>query len=343
MTFETANQQRRRRVWRIPLTGHPENQYITQPLDVNSKILPPGVRFDDKLKSHVVTYGASGNAGPPVLMPHKYELFEKLAYRLGRECRAMLDFSLGPYKPTKNCLEDQLNLIQKVYDAMHKLTDEDRAEIDEDGIAHIPDKKVYNLKNMALNIHKIAPDIAEHLAEDDKIKFPIKNPTQMSEAHAGMILQMQIIEEVSNNWELRFPENEHVWDFADERLQEVSVNVGDRMVKKRPPKRQFFHMQRFPLAYQNPEKQALIITSGPVVQEKPVQTVSTVSQVQQTPAMNSLQPPPKVDRHIRGQQPSFPFGETPYQAAFQSFRIEQDLKDGKSSLPPLCFDKKCII
>lgn len=314
------------RVWRIPLTGHPENKYISRtppnlPLDAGAfRMMPGGLR--------VITYNAQGLEGPPILLPHKFELLERIAYRVGRDCRLHLDYSLDEYQPTSGCLQEQFGLMGRVITGMNEITDAERAQQNPGTKPYDP--KTYTLLNLALSILEVAPDlfvVSEIQWEFDNSTPKRVNTSEMTENEAGTILQLQMIEEVSNNWELRFPENEHVWDFADKRVKEVDVQRGNRTVKIKPPPMQFFNLKRFPLEYQTAELQALIIRSGPVVEEKeqalqPVQTTRT--------PVDPLAPLPKVNRHIRGQQPSFPFGETPYQVAFQSFRVEQNLKDGKS-------------
>lgn len=309
-----------RRVSIIPLTGHPENKYVTQrvgpPPQPNEpqRLLPPGVKFG--AHGAEVNYDKSGTVGPPILQPNKIEHLRKLGYRLGRDCRECLNILASDYVPTQECLKEQGELLKNSLEAMSTID------------SPAPDAEFSDLKKMALELHKIAPDLANHA----QMIFEDHEPRKMTEAQAGQLIQMQVLEEVSNNWELRFPENEHVWDFAEDRLRDVEKNINGRKVLVKPRPRQFFNMRRWPVSLQTKEVQKAIIASGPVVQEKPEPPAAPQSltgaqlKAQVTTASKR---PPKTDRHIRGQRPSFPFGETPYQAAFQSFRMDQDLADGK--------------
>jgi hypothetical protein len=163
---------------------------------------------------------------------------------------------------------------------------------------------------MAQDLHRIAPD----LAKDAGFNFGGDIKT-ITEVEAAALLQMQIIEEANNNWESRFPETENVWDFAAPRLDFEFV----------PRLTQFFNMRRFPVCCQYRATQTAIGRSGPIVQRKVVSVVWT------TLVANGRQCK-KMTRQLKGHQPNFPFGETPYHQAYLSFMMEQDLKDGMFSL-----------
>jgi len=327
LTFVSLSNHDRRleemEVWKIPLSGHPENKYVHQ-IPKLGVFEPLGVRFVGPNKRPVVKYDSQGREGPPIYQPNKEQYLLKLAWRLGRDLRKCMSL-LGSdtYVDTRTCLLEQYQGLTDSLQAMADITRADRS-----GSRKVTDPDI-TLKSLALPLAKLAPDLFQEIQEFDA---ELNHPEEMTEKHAAQILQKQIIEEVSNNWELRFPENEHVWDFASDRLAEVEKTINGRKLKVVPRTRKFFNMRRFPLGCQCDTTKTLIEQSGPIIQEelKPVEVPKPPLTSAQIRAQISGQPV-KTDRHIRGQRPHFPFGETPYQAAYQSFRMEQDLKDGKFS------------
>jgi hypothetical protein len=293
-------------VSRIPSTGHPENKYV---LSRDSAEHSPGVstrESNGKYKLEV-QYDALGRKGPPIVQPNKFHYLQKLAFMLGRDmlyCTRLMaekvdrspHYCLGKQWATLVQAEDMMKFI-KSYDGFQQ-----RPSVDT--IA----QSTATLQNMAQDLHRTAPD----LARDAGFNFG-GNIKTITEAEAAALLQMQIIEEASNNWESRFPENEHVWDFAGPRLD---FEVVPRLTE-------FFNMRRFPVCCQSSATQTAIDHSGPIVQKKALPVVQTTSVANRRRS--------KKTRHLKGQKPYFPFGETPYQQAYLSFRMEQDLKDGMFS------------
>ena len=203
------------------------------------------------------------------------------------------------------------------------------------------------LQRMAQDLDRVAPELADDAA------FPADwDPLTMTEEQAAILIQMQILEELNNNWESRFPENEHVWEFATQRVTPITITHntdgnplgGRRPLVMLPKVKNFFSMRRWPVTCQCEETQKNIFDSGPVIQPKSDATVPPHQVAQRARAAvrgdvradvrrDTTAHPQRRERHVRGQTPHFPFGETPYQQAYLSWRMEQDLKDGKYSLP----------
>jgi hypothetical protein len=313
-------------VWKIPLSGHPENKYVYQ-IPKLGVFEPLGVRFVGSNKRPVVKYDSHGREGPPIYQPNKDQYLLKLAWRLGRDLRRCMSLiESDTYVDTRTCLLEQYQGLTDSLKAMADITPADRSASQSSNDSRKVSDPNITLKSLALPLAKLEPDLFQEIQEFDP---ELKDPEEMTEKHAAQMLQKQIIEEISNNWELRFPEKERVWDFASVRLAEVEKTINGRTVQAVPRVRKFFDMRRFPVGCQSDATKTLIEQSGPIIQEepKPVEEPQPLLTSAQIRAQNSGQLV-KTDRHIRGQRPSFPFGETPYQAAYQSFRMEQDLKDG---------------
>lgn len=188
-------------------------------------------------------------------------------------------------------------------------------------------KEEEDVQNMALELHKIAP----YLASEHAIVVE-KEPLKIEPSDAAMLLQMQMLEEISNAWEPRFPEQpERLWDFADDRVEPQTRTINGRTFQARRRITQFFDVRRFPACCQDTATKTAIAQSGPQLQTRTstTATTNTTAPVQQTPAEQRAEALKKNIRHIQGQRPHFPFGETPYQQAYQSFCMEWDLADGK--------------
>ncbi|RAL68312.1 hypothetical protein DID88_007042 [Monilinia fructigena] len=177
---------------------------------------------------------------------------------------------------------------------------------------------------------KIAPDIFEtynlnpYTLSDPAI--PFKTRTQ----YAALMIQSQVIEELNNNWESRFPVNEKVWGFARDRLiNPVRTVVAGRTFTEYHHPRQYFSMRRWPPCEQGLASQEVIRNSGPVIQTKVIKARKSVGEKN----LDSLKKPQEA-QHIAGGLPNFPFGETPYQQAYLSYRVQEDLKDGIFKLLP---------
>lgn len=306
----------------IPFQGHPENKYIISLDSLSDKPTPLGLYLNDDEPPHwEVQYDVEGVVGPPIVQPNKYQYFQQLAMNLGRLIKDMLD-TIATYDGDYDAeLNEQLNGIAITEDDFMQNLKSDEvsqyyprwgygscAEINQSG----------SLKDIALELHIIAPDIAEKA----QIEFEDNKPENITEQQAAILLQIQILEESNNNWESRFPENEHVWDFAASRLipSTQELVVGGEKIHATFGPRKYFNMRRYPVGCQTEATQLAIKSSGPAVAQK-------------SDAQIVKQPEPERPGEIyRGGNgpPFFPFGETPYQEAFQSWRMQQEMADSAS-------------
>jgi hypothetical protein len=299
------------------LTGHPENKYV---LSRAEAIRSPGV-YKNSNGNFEVQYDAARALGPPIVQPNKYQHFQGLAYRVGRDLRSYLE-RLGQDKfPPSTGLQYQMESLE---DALKRMETDLPSQMATQMATEATTSNSKNtmLKRMALDLRHVAPDLAEHAG------FDLSDPSTMGEQQAAALLQMQILEEANNNWELPFPENEHVWDFASDRLEYMEEEPTRPSVTARPRVKQFFSMRKFPPCCQSKVRQEVISSLGPEIQEKPMPPKpgdpKSMTQVQP----EAQRRPKKVARHLRGQTPHFPFGESQYSRTWLSFRMEQDLKDG---------------
>jgi hypothetical protein len=297
-------------VSRIPLGGHPENKYVVSRAAAASS---PGVSYDEEGKLEV-RYDVSGRVGPPILQPNKSHHLQKLAFRLGRDLKKNALVLAGEDPNSEDRVEGQLDARAAAEAEMDNILPEDRSG-EPIGSSDPPPRNT-TLQRMAQDLHKIAPDLAVEAG------FRIKSGADISERQAATLLQMQILEEASNNWEFKFPEQEHVWNFASDRVETTTRKVRGRSVLGRSRLTQYFHMRRFPPCCQSGATKTLIKESGPIVQEKPDPVVHLATDTD--PRAHTEQ---KV-RHIRGREPYFTLGESAYERAILSWRMEQELKDG---------------
>ena len=292
----------------IPPNGHPENKYVisrefaaTEAAAARSYIR---TRTVDGQEEYVVQYDRDGTLGQPIAQPNKHTYLPTLGYRLGRD-RALLLEDGG---------RDQ-NL-------------EDLRQIRLDATAQVQEFQTPNpvtLQTLAIDLHKIAPD----LAEEAGITGITENPTSISERDAGRLLQNQVLEELNNNWESRFPENETVWNFAEDRANATVTLRSGREVPAKP--HQFFSMRKWPPACQTAATQTRIAALLPQIQEK-VQPRPVV-QMTRAEMMAEMNKPRNRERHTgRGQYPHFPFGETGPTADFMDKDIQYHLMDSKHIL-----------
>ncbi|CZR56165.1 uncharacterized protein PAC_06053 [Phialocephala subalpina] len=288
---------------KIPLSGHPENKYIVSRDAVRWS---PGIFFDTAKGEYQVRYTACGKMGPPIVQPNKYEHLRSIAYRIGRDTSDALKTRSAPNQTSRQLLHEKINAQ---YAARQRM---------------LPDGKDEEVLDMALELHRIAP----YLAPEHAITVE-KEPLKLERPDAAMLLQMQMLEEISNAWEPRFPEQpERLWDFADDRVAPQTRTINGRTVQARRRITQFFDVRRFPACCQDTATKAAIAKSGPQLQtQTSTATTTTTASGQQTAAQQQAEAPKKNVRHIQGQRPHFPFGETPYQQAYQSFCMEWDLAD----------------
>jgi hypothetical protein len=297
-------------VSRIPLGGHPENKYVVSRAAASSS---PGVKYDEEGKLEV-QYDVSGRVGPPILQPNKFHYLQKLGFRLGRDLKKNALVLAGEDPNPKDRVESQLDARAAAEAEMDNILPADRSG-EPIGSSNPPPRNI-TLQRMAQDLHKIAPDLAVEAG------FQIQSGVDISKRQAATLLQMQILEEASNNWEFKFPEKENVWNFASDRVEITTRMIRGRSVEGRPRTTQYFHMRRFPPCYQSEATKTLIKKSGPIVQEKPIPIVHPATDTDQKTRIEQ-----KV-RHIRGREPYFSLGESAYERAFLSWRMEQELKDG---------------
>lgn len=285
---------------RIPPNGHPENKFI-----VSIDRLKTCDCFIYKPNEDIweVQYDDKGKVGPPILQPNLYEYLQKIAYRVGRDI-AELHRQIVLTHTDSERLSDQSESARLTYNLMKNFAS---------GVNKI------SLEKIARDLHRVAPD----LVEESQVNLDDTG----SEEDCATIIQMQLIQESNNNWDSRFPENEHVWDFAVARLSTGAINPNKKRRSARCRINQYFSLRRWPLWAQSEKVRKRIQSSNLVVQENPVTTARPqVEEAIDTPPMEEA----KRERYTGYGMPSmFPFGETPYQQAYQSWRIEQDLADGE--------------
>ncbi|KAF4627606.1 hypothetical protein G7Y89_g10551 [Cudoniella acicularis] len=296
---------------RIPFIGHPENKYV---LSRDEAERSPGVcRGPD---GHLeVQYNADGEVGPPIVQPNKFYHFQKLAFRLGRDISNLLRELASKGRSDREYLICQYSGILTTVENMNTVTEEDCDQED----APIIESTKTSLQELAVQLDKVAPELAEEAG--------ITVDSNMTDAEAAALVQMQIIEEANNNWESRFPENEHVWEFAAPRIESAQEEFRNHPLVGAPRLKRFFNMRRFPPCCQSTETKTAIEASGPEIQEKPKPKTPKPTQTQSgIDAEMQLDRPIELHRGMN-QAPFFPFGETPYQEAFLNFRMQNDLKD----------------
>ena len=285
-----------------------------------------------------VRYDVDGLRGPPIVQPNRIEHFLRLARRLGREILEWVEFLATPANAwsVDQCVREQLDDMEQSKKGMKEVTIGDREAL---GLSEDLAKSTEDLKSLALDLDEYAPDLGaeagfywtEDLDEPDPATATREEMERWKQRQSeyGALVQMKILEEISNNWESRFPENEHVWDFAADRVEPKTRQLpSGRDVLVVPRQRQFFSMRRYPLDCQSEQMQKKITESGTAVATKPVPPAEAPPKTREELAEEAKVPQKKKTRHIRGREPHFPFGETTYQAAWLSHRMEEDLKDG---------------
>lgn len=296
---------------RIPLSGHPENKYVVSRAAAATS---PGVYTNEEGKLEV-RYDASGRVGPPILQPNKFHYLQRLAFRLGRDLKDSAKVLADETPPDKR-VENQVKSRAVSEAEMQNILPADRSE--EPWVTNLakPPPRSITLQRMAQDLHKIAPDLAQEAG------FQINPGTKITEQQAAALLQMQILEEASNNWEFKFPEKERVWDFASNRLETTTRIINGRPVQRKPRLAQYFHMRKHLPCCQSTATKAIINKSGPTIQEKPEPVLMPDTNVDAEDQRKT-----KV-RQIKGREPYFSLGESAFERAFLSWRMEQELKDG---------------
>lgn len=305
---------------RIPREGHPENKYFT---DRKTAIRSRHVTQVARTNKYEVQYNASGRVEPPIIQPRKYEFLQQIALRLGRDITKSTQVVGQPLAQ-----HDRNSLIESLLTAKGHA---DQRMADQPAT---PNPNNISLIEIARELNRMAPelavdppstiDVANLLAESATTRLKEKKLQG-----ANRLIHKQVVEELNNNWESRFPEKEPLWDYARPRLSTYEyVDVDGQTERVRYQIRNFFSMRRWPPQCQSYANKQIILASGPIVADAPPITApTTVARTDAQIRANLLNRTPKA-RHIGGQPPNFPFGETPYQQAWLSYRMEQELKDG---------------
>ncbi|PBP27637.1 hypothetical protein BUE80_DR001431 [Diplocarpon rosae] len=300
------------RVSRIPLEGHPENKYVISKRGAQHS---SGVRvIGTKLE---VRYNADGETGPPIVQPNKECHLQHLAYRLGRDTSDVLRDLSEPLLSPAEAIEEQQRALEFGMKGMTKVTPEDRGKTDD---TFVVDPQTITLQRLAREAIASTPGLAEEADVDDI--------DAITSAEAAAVIQIKTLREISDNFEAKFPKTDDVWDFASDRLEETTEERDGRKITMKPRLTQFFSMRRYPICCQSQTTRKAIHNSGPVIADK-IQVGAGPDVPTATRTRESYEPEREA-RHIRGQVPYYPFGETPYQEAYQSHLMEYELRDGTS-------------
>jgi hypothetical protein len=284
-----------------------------------------------------VQYDVEGRMGPPIVQPNKYEYFQRLAFRLGRDTLRALETLRYPPLSPEQAFYDQTKVAELAEENMKYVTPQERGQIAPSSTANLND---INVMNIALEVCSIAP----HLATELGIELPYRNPyitepvvdVELNTAQAAALIQLKVLEEISNNFEPKFPVEETVWDFADENLATETRTINGRQMLFKRQQTRYFSVRRYPICCQTKATKEAIKKSGPIIQFEPEPEPPLTEQQQlekerkeeAEAAVEAERGPLKTARHIRGQMPYYPFGETPYQEAYQSHLMEYELRDG---------------
>ncbi|KAF7958583.1 hypothetical protein EAE96_002123 [Botrytis aclada] len=310
------------RVARVALTGHPEMKYID---DRRRAFAGYGIHWDEATNTFSVQYNASRFMGPPIIQPNLYSFIEKAAFKFGRAIAMYTEeLTMGEKHYTR---ELSLQVVHQSYsDTIKRLEGKELYPGEPNVPPANPNPNNITLIRIASDLYKVAPDIFTDYGLNLETLLDSSVPYSTRLQYSALVIQTQVIEELNNNWESRFPIKENVWGFAHDRLTiPVSTVVAGRTFEEYYQPRQYFSMRRWPPCEQNSSGQQVIRDSGPVVQVKPVKqpAIKKSNEEKKMDVLREKQEPV----HIGGVPPNFPFGETPYQQAYQSWRITEDLKD----------------
>jgi hypothetical protein len=262
------------------------------------------IRFNARDDKWQVQYDAAGKIGQPILQPNLYEYLQNVAYKVGRDIR-QLHHKIGQSHTEAQRLKDQSDSLLLTRNLMDGVTSRTGDQL-------LVEKEI-SLRKIARDLHQVAPDLVQESLVDLE-----------SERGSATIIQMQLIQESNNNWESLFPGKEHVWDFAASRLSPASVGSSD---DGKSGVKQYFNMRRWPLWAQSNKTQETIKFSNIVIQEKPAPR-DPLAQAQEVVKDEGVEEVKRERYTGRGGPTLFPFGETPYQQAYLSWRMEQELADG---------------
>ncbi|TGO18063.1 hypothetical protein BTUL_0012g00070 [Botrytis tulipae] len=310
------------RVARVSLTGHPEMKYID---DRRRAFAGYGIHWDEATNTFSVQYNAAGFMGPPIIQPNLYSFIEKAAFKFGRAIAMYTEeLTMDEKHYTR---ELSLEVVHQSYsDTMKRLEGKELYPGEPNVPPANPNPNNITLIRIASDLYKVAPDIFTDHGLNLETLLDSSVPYSTRLQYSALVIQTQVIEELNNNWESRFPIKENVWGFARDRLiNPVRTVVAGRTFTEYHQPRQYFSMRRWPPCEQSSASQQVIKVSGPVVQVKAVKepAIRKSKEEKKKDSLRKKQEPV----HIGGAPPNFPFGETPYQQAYQSWRITEDLKD----------------
>jgi hypothetical protein len=142
----------------------------------------------------------------------------------------------------------------------------------------------------------------------------------LTEARAAELLQAKVIEESNRNWdERRAPKWPRLWAFANNK-----------------PKATYFSLDRWPLELQTKERQDTIrntalkpATAPENLNKRKKEKVDDLLAARQGIDAKMIKDWRNREKWYRGEA-TFPFGETPWQQAWLSHEIDNDLKESKS-------------
>ncbi|KAF7928771.1 uncharacterized protein EAE98_005827 [Botrytis deweyae] len=310
------------RVARVALTGHPEMKYID---DRRRAFAGYGIHWDEATNTFSVQYNAARFTGPPIIQPNLYSFIEKAAFKFGRAIALYTEeLTMDERHYTR---ELSLEVVHQSYsDTMKRLEGKELYPGEPNVPPANPNPNNITLIRIASDLYKVAPDIFTDHGLNLETLLDSSVPYSTRLQYSALVIQTQVIEELNNNWESRFPIKENVWGFARDRLiNPVRTVVAGRTFTEYHRPRQYFSMRRWPPCEQSAASQQVIKVSGPVIQVKPVKEPE-IRKSNEEKKMDSLRKK-QEPVHIGGAPPNFPFGETPYQQAYQSWRITEDLKD----------------
>lgn len=315
-SFDAATKQ----VSRIPPGGHPENKFVLSEEDAKNARY---INYNNDTNEYEVQYDKTGTMGPPIVQPNKYYHLQRIGFRLGRDIRLLSEL-IGDCGDDATRYQKQLDALAQTFQHMGTLHPGHGAHPVDPGTGG-----ALSLKTIARDLVKCAPELRLDIGMDPK-----RDISTLTENEAAQMIQLQLIEESNNNWEPRFPEDEHVWDWVDNPFPSTEPAETQAVTPRSATvySKQYFSMRKWPVDCQSTAVQTMIKLSGPSWSDL---DTTQVQMTEQVPILTAAQrrlaigPYPRERYTGRGGPPNFPFGETPYQQAFQNFIVERDLKDGQ--------------
>ncbi|KAI9650722.1 hypothetical protein NHQ30_000745 [Ciborinia camelliae] len=309
-------------VARIALTGHPEMKYVESRRAAHNAY---GIERNPADNKYTVQYNADRFTGPPIIQPNLYSFVEKASFKFGRSIAMYTEeLTMDETHYTRDLCLDIVNI------SYQRTTLRSEGKALYPGEPNVPpgtpNPNNITLVRIASDLQKVAPDIFKSYGLNPETLTDPSVPLQTRMKYAALMIQTQVIEELNNNWESRFPIKENVWGFARDRLiNPVRTVISGRTFEEYYQPRQHFSMRRWPPCEQSPENQEIIKKSGPEVQKKPKKEI-VPRKTNEEKKLDMLRKS-KKPKHIGGAPPNFPFGETPYQQNYLSWRMQEDLKD----------------